>query len=442
MRASTVIAVFMAIGIIMASTFTIAASAAYQPVAKDTNFSSSSQGGGLYPIYLVEHNLPGGMLWYAYIGPQSASYYSQTPHSSTTPVVEFQEASGTYSFSVGANGPYMPENSNIYATVVDKAVTVNIFFVEQYNVSVTEVGIPQGYNWELSLANVSNPDNNGGVSGPPFRSTQWTYVPSGTYSLQLGSSPALGVSILGTVGNITVTNGPVHKTVRFYEVNITKEGLPANFTEWGFHYGYYGSYSNGTQFSRSGYYPNTTGPITLYLPNATYSIHPVSKGYYSPPLRFTVNGEPLNLTEPFRSTYRVTFVEHNLTGSDADYWEVHGFPTAYGVGSPYAVASALETFSVPNGTFSYNVTGLYSYMAKINGTYYTVTATLENQNNSFTVNGSNIVVNLYFNNTLTPIKVNNNPAGPSSLYGIVAIMAIVIVSSIIVTIDYRRRHRR
>ncbi|HKJ96766.1 MAG TPA: hypothetical protein VJ944_03390, partial [Thermoplasmataceae archaeon] len=262
------------------------------------------------------------------------------------------------------------------------------------------------------------------------------------YRLQLGSNPVNGVSIMGDTGNITVTDGPVHKTVRFYKVNITEEGLPGNSTDWGFPYSYSGTYSNGTQFSRSGFYPNSTGPITLYLPNATYSIHPVSNGYYSTPLDFRLNGKLLNLTETFHKVYHVTFVEHNLTGSNAEYWKVGGFPTAYGMSSPYIVGASAETFSVPNGTFSFNVTGLSDYETTINGSIYTVKSTLENQNSTFTVNGSNTVVNLYFNVTETPANNYRNGPGLSSLYGIIAIMSIITGSSVAASVAYFRLRRR
>lgn len=443
MKTISIVFVCLLAGLLLLSSI---AAARITPVNTDmysSNYVMSSQGESSYPIHLVEHNLPKGMLWYAYIGAQNESYFQNPPLTSTSTTITFWEPSGQYSFSVGANGPYLAKEFNIYATVMNSSVTVNIYFIEQFNVSITEIGVPQGYDWEFTLTDVNNSSNNWGTSGPPFRITQSMYEASGTYRLQVGSNPVPAVSVLGDVGDIIVDNGSVNKTVRFYEVNITQEGLPVNFTNWGFHYLYSGANSNGTTFDRSGFYPGTAGPITLYLPNSTYSVNPVAKDFYSTPLNFSMNGKSLNLTETFYRTYCVTFIEHGLNNSIGEYWEAGGFPMAYGMSSPYIAGAKAEAFLVPNGTFSFNITNIPTQIF-MNGNLYNVSVALENANNTFTVNGNNTTVDLYFNATMSLVK-QYKPNEPStvlpSLYDRIAIVAIVVAGVITSAYFYRKRLR-
>lgn len=433
MKTVSIVAVCFLTGFLILSSFTAVGSIPCHSPTHSYGINTNSQGESYYPIYLVEHNLPKGMLWYASIGPHNGSNFSNPPITSTSSTIEFVEPPGQYSFSVGANGPYLAKELPLYATVVNSSVTLNIHFVEQFNVSITEIGIPQGYNWEIYLTDINNSSNNGGFSGPPFRATQSLYKPSGTYRLQVGSNPVIGVSVLGDVGNITILNGPVNKTIRFYEVNITQEGLPENYTDWGLHYSYSTYYSNGTQSSSSGFYPGTTGPLILYLPNSTYSVHPVARDYYSPFLNFSLDGKSLNLTEEFQRTYSVTFIEHGLNYSVGEYWKISGFPTAYGMNSPYIAGAKTETFLVPNGTFSYSVTGILS-IVNINGSMYQVGWTLEDANNTFTVNGNNTTIDLYFNVTLSLITEYHHSTVPSIQYSWIAIVAVSV--ALVCTIAY------
>lgn len=404
------------------------------------NSVPSAGGSGFYPVYLVEHNLPGGMLWYASIGTYYETHYSSPPESTTTPVIEFQEPPGKYSFSVGANGPYLTQEMNIYATVVNKPVTVNIYFVEQYNVSVTETGLPQGYNWELRLTNINNSNDNSGVSGPPVRMTQSIYEGPGTFKVQAGSLLPYGVSILGTVGIVKITDEPVNMTVNFHKVNITENGVNLKNTSWGMPYYHSVVFSNGTQVSKSGFYPGNMSSFSVYLPNSSYSIHPVADGYYSPTLHFNVTGKSLNLTENFQKAYKVTFVVHNLTTDIGGNWQLSGFPTGYGLSQVYLYGSPVQEFLVPNGTFSFNITGISDWYSS-GGQLYNVNVTLENANSSFTVNGENLTVNLYFNVNTTPVQIASGP-GFLNLIKYLAFSVIIACSAAGVTYLYYMKRKQ
>lgn len=404
--------------------FALSAGSASQP-APGTNALATAQGSGFYPVYVVEHNLPGGMQWYAYISqPSVHTSIPGTTKTATTPAMEFQEPPGTYSLSAGAFGHYVPRSSNIQATVVDKAVTVNVYFIQQFNVSVTEKGLPQGYNWELSLTDLNNSNDHSGTSGTPFRTSQWIYESPGTYSVQAGSNLAPGVSILGDVGDITVSNAPVNMTISFYKVNVTEKGVNLENASWGFQYRYYTTYNNGTQTSGNGFYPGNASYFEMYLPNSTYSILPVAAGYYSAQMRFNVAGQPLNITEAFQKAYRVTFIEHNLTTNIGGDWEVNGFPTGYGLNTPYIYGSSAQSYLVPNGTFTYNVTGI-SQQYILNNYLYEVKVVLENPNSTFTVSGENTTVNLYFNVTTMLVKNLQPGKGPVSMEEVALIILII-----------------
>ena len=376
-----------------------------KPLKADTVISA--QTGKQYEITLVEHGLPPGMTWFAYIGSISGSNYSGNSETSTGSTITYYEFAGSYSFSAGANGPYLSEEQNIRVTVTNYPVTVNITFAKQFNVSVTERGLPQGFPWGFDLTGLTNKNNNGGIFTPPFRKTLSEYISNGTYSLSVGTSLGPVNSILGTVKNITVDGSPVDIQLNFYRVNITAVHLK-NGTGWGIPYSYTTSYSNGTTGNYSGYYPGKNRSLILYLPNATYSIKPVALNYYSPTMRFTMDAHALNLSETFQRGYSVTFVEEGRAASLGIPWQVGGFPVVYDE-TPYAITPfASRSYQVPNGTFNFNATVPVDYVT-INNTMYEVQGTLGNTNSTFTVHGSNITIYLDFN--LTLFKEPANPSG-------------------------------
>ena len=389
----------------------------------------SAQTDQQYTIKLIEHGLPPGMLWYSYIGPANGSYYGGKAKTSIGSTITYYEYAGSYSFSLGANGPYLAEQGNIYVTITDYPVTVNITFVEQFNVSVNEKGLPQGFPWGFTLKDITNKSNNGGVSTPPFRETLSEFVSNGTYSLNAGTYLDPVDSILGMVSNITVNGSPVNINLTFYRVNITREDLK-NGTEWGIPYSYATGYPNGTTINYSGYHPGKNSSLILYLPNASYSIHPVALDYYSPTMNFVLNGKGLNLSEMFQRGYNVTFVEEGKAATLGLPWMVGGFPVIYDE-TPYAMtAFVAETFQVPNGTFDFNASVSGDYVT-INKTLYEVQGTLENSNTTFAVQGNNTTIYLNFN--LTLYKQPGNSSGGilsnSALYYLLTLVAIVITAA-------------
>ena len=169
---------------------------------KNTGMAVEPYNARSYSITLVEHGLPLGMLWYAFIGPHNQSYYSSTPLRSNGKTITYNEQPGSYAFSIGANGPYITKKLNIYATVVNTSVTVDVYFMKLINVTVTARGIPYGTNWEFDLV----PENTTSYSGSPYGGSQISYVfnytmsmmvPNGTYALKAGEAINLGLSFTG-----------------------------------------------------------------------------------------------------------------------------------------------------------------------------------------------------------------------------------------------------
>ncbi len=340
-----------------------------------------------YPVRLVEHGLPRYWFWYAEIGPENGSSYgSFSPTDAKT--MTYYEPPGNYSLDVWSYGfNYVAQNATYDAQVVNSLVIVNVSFIEQYNITVFEKGLPNGTSWELNLVANSKYSPSYSSSTPPFRDNLSVWVPNGTYTLQVGQMKNYLLTPFHFTTKVTVNGSNLNYTVPFNEVNIAESGLAEN-TSWGL----YGSGAEG------GYIENPTAneSIDVYLPAGNIKLWLVADGYYSQPLNFTnnVTGESINAT--FEKGYSVTFIEHGLPDIANNSWYVKGFREAFHGGNSFVYGSNASTFLVPNGTYMYNVS-LGNGAWDINGYLYRANITENTTGNSFSVNGNNVTVNVYFN---------------------------------------------
>lgn len=255
---------------------------------------------GSYPVEFIETGLPSGLSWSVSL---SGNFLS-----STTTTLSFTEKNGTYSYSVAPPTGYTVGPPSGSLTVSGKAVNQSEVFTKTntppgptlYPVSFTEVGLPQGTNWAVTL--------NG--------STQPSPAPSITYKESNGTYAFAVESISGYAddpasGTTTVRGGPANVSVVFtalspgyYTVTFGEVGLPTG-ANWSVSLSGQTRSSNGdvlmfaeangtyyyTVMGPSGYYSDpASGSLTVHGgdkgTSVTFSTHPAS-----PP--------PGNSTSPF-----------------------------------------------------------------------------------------------------------------------------------------------
>ncbi|MDG6913131.1 MAG: hypothetical protein JRN35_08665, partial [Nitrososphaerota archaeon] len=127
-----------------------------------------------YPVTFSESGLPGGTSWSVTLNTQTIS--------STATSMTHNEANGTYSFTVGAMAGYTTSPSSGTITVnggaVSQAITFSPIPPSQFQIAITETGLPAGTNWSVTL------------NGQPLSSLGHTLiftVPNGTYAYTVGS---------------------------------------------------------------------------------------------------------------------------------------------------------------------------------------------------------------------------------------------------------------
>ena len=146
----------------------------------------------LFAVTFTESGLPPGTLW-------SATMNGSTQNSATSSIV-FQEANGSYSFSVGASGGYLASPAAGSVRVNGASAAQSVTFSKPssnplYAVTFSESGLPSGTSWSVTLngstqsststtitfqeANKSYGYSLGGVSGYTPNSSSGTLTVSG-----------------------------------------------------------------------------------------------------------------------------------------------------------------------------------------------------------------------------------------------------------------------
>jgi hypothetical protein len=170
-----------------------------------------------WPITYSESGLPSGTDWSV---TQRGHAYSGT--SSTIAV---WVPNGTYDYTIGFVSGWSPNSTGGSVSVAGENASVEVQWTQVfYSVTFSEVGLPAGTNWSVTL------------QGTPELSPSSSLVftePNGSYAYQIG--PVLGWSATHPPGQVVVDGASVGVTVDWTQitdaVNFTETGLPVG-TPW------------------------------------------------------------------------------------------------------------------------------------------------------------------------------------------------------------------
>ena len=222
-----------------------------------------------------------------------------------------------------------------------------------YTVTFTESGLPSGTSWSVTL---------GGATSSSTTSTITFNEANGTYTYTVGT--VSGYSASPSSGSVTVNGAAVSKSITFtssspsgqYAVTFSQTGLPSNVSWTAFVFTgsisgggtptlFFGTAAEGASFEFTA--PNGQYYWIVSASNSSYEVTPsngtitVSSAAVSVAVHFSV-------ITPSTTSYAVTFTETGLP-SGAD-WTVNMNST-----SMTDLAGSPIVFSVPNGTYSYDV---------------------------------------------------------------------------------------
>ncbi|MCI4365841.1 MAG: hypothetical protein L3K10_07290 [Thermoplasmata archaeon] len=288
----------------------------------------------LYAVNFTEHGLPARTNWSVNL--------SSIVNSSTTRDVNFQDANGTYPYTIGAVPGYRGVPSNGTVDLDGASVAVDVTFSQvTYPVTWNETGLPNGTNWSATIANRTATGN---------LSDLVLSEPNGSYSYTLGDVPGFVSS--PKTGNVTVRAGPVEVAVAFvpfdFRVTFTESGLTSG-TNWSVTLGGSTRHTTGASlaFSKAnGSYGYSVGNVP------GFSVSPVGG---TVPVQGADVPVALNYTALPPGTYSVQFVESGLTAGSV--WSV-----TMG-GARQSSASASIVFTQTNGSYPYTVTAIPGYHA-------------------------------------------------------------------------------
>jgi hypothetical protein len=206
-----------------------------------------------YQVTFIEQGLPSGKIWYVNLsngessGPiTSSSYTANLPNS-------------TYQYSIETNDKIYESVGGSFS-VAGSSVYQPVTFTEvEFLVTFSETGLPTGTAWAVTF-NGTNLTSTG--------STITVKEPNGTYQYQVqvihgyNSTPNSGVVIV----NGNAASNSISWSVARYAILVSQSGIP-NGTSWSVTLtgtAFNGQSINITQNS-------TSGAITFYVPNGTYS---------------------------------------------------------------------------------------------------------------------------------------------------------------------------
>ena len=306
-------------------------------VTQSVAFSPSAV--ATYAVTFTESGLPSGTAWSVALSGAGGS--GVAPGS-----IAFNEANGTYSFTVGSVAGYTANPPSGSVTVNGAAVTQAIVFSSStaplYLVTFTESGLPSGTAWSVLLNGVT-----GGASAP---GSIVFSEPNGTYSFTIGS--VAGYTANPSLGSVTVNGAAVTQAIVFsssntsmYPVTFTESGLPSG-TAWSV-------MLNGVTESAS-----APASIVFSEPNGTYSFTIGSvAGFTASPSSgsVTVNGAAVNEVATFSPVsatgyYAVTFTTQGLPAGTGG-WSVDVLSSSFSIYGLLAETGNTAVFELPNGTY-------------------------------------------------------------------------------------------
>jgi len=299
----------------------------YKPNKAINNIVNSST----YEISFKELTLPYGTLW-------SVSLNNTVEYSNTN-YIFFNETSGTYSFKILPIQGYVPNPSSGNLTISNSPLNKIVSFSKTYyTLLFYESGLPKGYNWSVSLQNVTIYSISDVIS---FNLTNGTYIYKISTQYPYGANPSQG--------SININGSSTMVFVKFefmYEITFNEYGLPKN-TVWGI------SLNNENKSTN-------TDSITYYEGNGSYRyfLFPIN-GYTTPLYNgyVLVNGTNFYINISWQvKTYPIIFVISN--GNPNSLWGV----SINGIKN-FSKSNKI-IFHEPNGTYNYIIyppTGYSAY---------------------------------------------------------------------------------
>jgi hypothetical protein len=164
-----------------------------------------SRNGPEHSVTFVEHGLASGTSWAVTLNGIAKSSNGSSP-------IQFEEANGTYGFTVGTVHGYTADPAIGNVTVKGASLTEKVEFtrtVFEHAVTFTETGLPAGTSWAVTLHGVKKGSN--GSSPIRFEESK------GTYAFHVGS--VLGFTASPREGNITVKGTSVSEKITFTATN-------------------------------------------------------------------------------------------------------------------------------------------------------------------------------------------------------------------------------
>jgi YVTN family beta-propeller protein len=319
--------------------------------------------GSLVPqgtVTFSENGLSTGTVWNVTMGLPYYAKSNVTQASSTSRIV-FGVDQGTwspwwynYSYWIASVGRHLPFPSRGYVaswTGAGGNSLVNVTFLasNQYLVTFNETGLASGTNWSVTLGGSTRSSTTASI----------TFVETnGSYSYSVPN--VAGWQTSQRSGTVVVSGGPVGVTIPWtaaptYAVTFTETGLPGgtlwNVTIWNVtlqvpHIGRSGGASSITFLEPNGTYGYAVAPLLNWATNRSNGT-------------LMVAGAPVGLSIPWSPSpsngdYPVTFTEVGLPYGDRWNAVITGSQISES-GSEFAPTGF--TFSVPNGTYTYSVTG-------------------------------------------------------------------------------------
>ena len=174
-------------------------------------------GAGTYVVTIVESGLPSEGLWWTDLAGSNLSSRGSS--------LEFLRVNGTYAFTVGTLLAYAPDPVSATLVVRGGATRVDVTFAAlpagEFTVRFSEVGLPTGTNWSVTL---------GGTRGSSNGTALAFVEPNGSYAFDVGPVP--GDAAVPSSGTVNVSAGPAAEEIRFGPVPATPAkgflGLPGN----------------------------------------------------------------------------------------------------------------------------------------------------------------------------------------------------------------------
>jgi len=289
--------------------------------------------------------------------------FNGTYYSSNTPNIKIPVYNGSYSYTINNSSYYTPTPYKGNIVIKGNNVTIQVTFNQVYNVTFIETGLPVGFTWGITLNSTLK---KGATSSIIFT------VKNGSYAYSItplaGYYPNVSYS-----GNINVNGKNLSLYIKWYafKYNVTfKEiGLPIN-DNWSI------KINNTLKYTK-------TNTIVYQLPNGTYRYYVyapknyISLASYS---TFSLNGGNVYINVNFNESFWVKFYQSGLPIGTNWSMDINN--------RLWYTAGNNITFNTINGSVDYIINSLYRFVPTP-------------QNGSIKINGSNLTMNIVFNETFS-----------------------------------------